>query len=121
MGAFFMESEQINFRENDLPGVHTVKEALLDLYNTLSLLPSVFENFATKEELASEYVKKSDIAPTFDNEEKYAAYDLVYYDGELFQFQTDHEAGDWDETEVQQKDISEILTEYARNHAGGEE
>ena len=103
MGAFFMESEQINFRENNLPGVHTVKEALLDLYNTLSLL-------------------KSTIAPTFDDATNYSKHDLVYYDdGELYEFQTDHTAGPWETSEVLQKDLSDILTGYARKQAGGEE
>ena len=123
MGAFFMESEQINFRENNLPGVHTVKEALLDLYNTLSLLPAVLENFVTKEELASGYVAKSTIAPTFDDATNYHRYDLVYYaeDGELYEFQADHTAGPWETSEVLQKDLSDILTGYARKQAGGEE
>lgn len=55
------------------------------------------------------YTEKVDIAPEFSDATNYNAGDLVYYDGLLYEFQLDHTAGSWEQSEVQQKDLSDIL------------
>ena len=54
-------------------------------------------------------VNKSTIAPAFSDATNYSAGDLVYHDGDLYEFQTDHTAGEWETSEVIQKDLSDIL------------
>ena len=65
------------------------------------------------EEVADAKAARSDIAPTFSEETNYSEGDLVYYTDEsgtyLYEFQTDHTAGDWESSEVIQKDLSDIL------------
>jgi hypothetical protein len=53
---------------------------------------------------------KSDIAPTFSDLTNYFKNDLVYYNGDLYEFQYDHTAGPWETSEVIQKDLSDIIS-----------
>ena len=52
---------------------------------------------------------KVDIAPNFDNLTDYSKNDLVYYDGELYEFTADHNRGAWTGTDATQKNISSII------------
>lgn len=52
---------------------------------------------------------KNDIAPAFDTDSAYTKNDLVYYNGELYQFTADHSAGAWIGTDASKKDISSII------------
>lgn len=58
----------------------------------------------------SALANKADIATEFSDLTNYSAGDLVYYDGALYEFQTDHTAGVWDTSEVIQKDISDVVS-----------
>lgn len=73
----------------------------------------VAELTALIKEVANAKAARSDIAPTFDDATNYYKNDLVYYTDEhgtgLYEFQTDHTAGDWETSEVIQKDLSDIL------------
>ena len=40
------------------------------------------------------------VAPEFNNTVAYSAGDLVYHDGTLYKFDSDHAAGAWDASEV---------------------
>lgn len=54
-------------------------------------------------------VNKTDVAPDFSDATNYYKGDLVYYNGVLYEFQFDHTAGAWEQSEVQQKDLSDII------------
>ena len=49
------------------------------------------------------------IAPEFDNTAAYSEGDLVTYEEALYKFTTDHAAGDWDSTEVDDVTVEELL------------
>lgn len=53
--------------------------------------------------------RRTDIAPDFSTEEAYAKDDVVYYNGILYKFTTDHAAGAWNSTEVEETTIAENL------------
>lgn len=53
--------------------------------------------------------RRTDIAPDFSTEEDYAEDDVVYYNGILYKFTTDHTAGAWDSSEVEETTIAENL------------
>lgn len=53
--------------------------------------------------------RRTDIAPDFSTEEAYAKDDVVYYNGILYKFTTDHAAGAWNSAEVEETTIAENL------------
>lgn len=56
-------------------------------------------------------VEGADIAPTFSESEAYSAGDLVYHDGTLYKFDSDHAAGAWDSSEVSTTTVDAELSE----------
>lgn len=53
--------------------------------------------------------RRTDIAPDFSAEAAYAKDDVVYYNGVLYKFTTDHAAGAWNSAEVEVTTIAENL------------
>ncbi len=53
------------------------------------------------------------IAPIFDMSDYYLEGDMVFYEGELYIFRTDHDEGEWDEDEVVSTKISDVIDEIA--------
>ena len=52
------------------------------------------------------------ISVSFDDTQAYAVGDIVIYEGELYEFNTAHTAGDpWDSTEVDEKTVIDIIEE----------
>lgn len=49
--------------------------------------------------------------PTFSTIENYAAGTIVFHDRKLFQFDTDHAKGPWDDSQVQEADIKTLIDE----------
>lgn len=60
-------------------------------------------------DLDSAKASKTDIATEFSDLTNYNSGDLVYYEGDLYEFQVDHTAGAWETSEVIQKDLSDIV------------
>ena len=61
------------------------------------------------DELAEEKADKSDIAPDFDDTTAYAKGDLVYYNGQLYEFNQAHAAGAWNASHADAKDIDGVI------------
>ena len=57
----------------------------------------------------SALANKTDIAPEFSDLTNYSDGDMVYYEGELYEFQVDHAEGPWETLEVIQKDLSDVI------------
>lgn len=51
----------------------------------------------------------TEIAPEFSETSQYLEGDLVFHEGELFRFESNHEPGAWNESEVMGTNISENL------------
>ena len=67
-------------------------------------LASLTETVATK-------ANKSDIAPEFAEDTNYNKGDLVYHNGNLYEFQVNHSYTDeWNDAEVIQKDLSDVIS-----------
>lgn len=73
-------------------------------------LASLTETVGTVRNSVATKASKSDIAPQFMEDTNYSKGDLVYHEGILYEFQTDHSyADEWNDAEVVQKDLSDIL------------
>lgn len=53
------------------------------------------------------------VAGQFDVSESYATGDVVVYEGALYQFTSDHAAGEWDPSDVQETDVATLITQAA--------
>lgn len=60
---------------------------------------------------AAPEVEGEDVAPEFSDAEAYSAGDLVFHDGILYKFSSDHAAGDWDATEATPTSVAGELSE----------
>lgn len=71
---------------------------------------SLTDNIGTLNTSVTTKANKSDIAPEFAEDTNYNKGDLVYHNGGLYEFQTDHSYEDeWNDAEVIQKDLSDII------------
>lgn len=77
----------------------------LNLYDMEKRIHDLEENGGD----TSALVNKTDVAPEFSDETNYYEGDLVYYEGVLYEFQLDHTAGVWEQSEVQNKDLSDVI------------
>lgn len=60
----------------------------------------------------SESIALKAIAPEFSVEAQYMTGDLVFYEGQLYRFEEDHDPGAWDSTEVMATTIAENLVMF---------
>lgn len=104
MGNVHMEASQINYRGGETK--MSVEEALK---NTSGEAAAIAALQASVGNLQTGKADLSVIAPEFDAESGvYAIGDLVMYQGKLYEFTTAHEtAGEWDDTEVAEKTVSD--------------
>lgn len=73
-------------------------------------LSSLTESVETVSSAVGTKANKSDIAPEFMDETNYSKGDLVYHEGSLYEFQSNHASTDeWNDAEVIQKDLSDII------------
>ena len=89
MGNVHMEASQINYRGGAKK--MSVEEALKEGSGSI----------------ASEI-----IAPEFSATAQYLTGDLVFYEDTLYRFETDHDPGEWDSTEVMASNIAENLVMF---------
>lgn len=85
---------------------------ILDLNNRVSALEkSVSGGDSTQ-------ANKADIATEFSATTAYTAGCFVYYQGKLYQFNTDHAAGAWDSTDVVEANVTDQIVSNASAIAG---
>lgn len=58
---------------------------------------------------SADSAKRSDIATEFNTTTAYTAGCYVYHEGKLYQFNTDHAAGDWDPTDVVEANVTDQI------------
>ena len=105
MGNVNMEASQINYRGGEKK--MSVEEALKNTSGEAAAIAQLQEDVAN---LNGSKANRVDIATEFSDLTNYNAGDLVYYEGDLYEFQVDHIAGSWETSEVIQKDLSDIIT-----------
>ena len=99
----------------DLPDVEELEAVEKDVATLKSTATSQGE--AITELLAAVPTKtpKSDIAPTFSEEDTYAVGDLVYYEGVLYECTTAHEVAEWDAGDFTATNIDKELSAINSN------
>lgn len=111
MGNVNMEAYQVHYKGNESVADHlrhldldVEKAAVLpDLPTTegKTVLTAVTDDQGDTElTYETPEVEQADIAPVFSEEGTYSAGELVYKDGQLYKFDSDHAAGAWDSSEV---------------------
>lgn len=110
MGNVNMSAYQIHTTDKTAP---TVQKAIDKLKNSESMIEG---DITTLYETVSAKADRVDVAPTFSAETAYFIGDLVYYSGRLYVFESNHEPGEWDPSEVA---ATNIAAEIPQSGGGG--
>ena len=114
MGNVNMEAEQVHYRNNSLKTLKTVKAAIDNLFSRESQMAGDITDLHA---YMLEKAAMVDIAPEFSAEQPYFMDDIVYNNRKLYRFTADHDAGEWDLSEVELAEIGDIITSILKRPA----
>ena len=99
-----------NIPPNGFPALPDIEDLEAVVKDVTAIKSSITELTEDVSDLNEQKANKLDIATEFSELTNYNKDDLVYYEGELYEFQMNHTAGAWETSEVIQKDLSDIVS-----------